>query len=217
MPKQVDHEARRRQLTEALLRIASTRGLQAVSMREIAAEAEVSLRVVQYYFTNKQALLDSGLAELAARMARRVEQRVAAAAGGLSTRGLFAAVLGVILPSDEQSRLDSLAWTAFYTAALTDPAFAAGGLALPNALEDFLTTRLAAARQAGEIDPDREPRTEVAALLALANGLTSSVLSRQRSHEAAVAIIGYHLDRLFGSASSLRPPAGASPRPGDAP
>jgi AcrR family transcriptional regulator len=206
MPRQVDHDARRRQLTEALLRIAGTRGLQAVSMREIAAEAGVSLRVVQYYFTNKQALLDSGLAELGARMDRRVKQRASAAAGGPSTRGVFAAVLGAILPSDEQSRLDSLAWTAYYTAALTDPALAAAGLTLPNALEDFLTVRLAAAQQAGDIGPDRDPRTEVAALLALANGLTSSVLSRQRSHEAAAAIIDYHLDRLFGSASTLRPP-----------
>ncbi|WP_182885731.1 TetR/AcrR family transcriptional regulator [Microbispora sp. H10885] len=204
MPKQVDHDERRRRLTEALLRIAGTRGLQAVSMREIAAEAGVSLRVVQYYFTNKQALLDSGLTELGARMDRRVRQRAAVATGELSTRGLFAAVLGAILPSDEQSRLDSLAWTAYYTAALTDPALAAAGLTLPNALEDFLTTRLTTAQQAGEITSDRDPRTEVAALLALANGLTSSVLSRQRSHEAAAAIIDYHLDHLFGPAAAPR-------------
>ena len=107
MPKQVDHDERRRQLTEALLRIAGTRGLQAVSMREIAAEAGVSLRVVQYYFTNKQALLESGLTELGARMDRRVRQRAAATAGELTPRGVFTAVLGTILPFDEQSRLDS--------------------------------------------------------------------------------------------------------------
>jgi hypothetical protein len=41
--------------------------------------------------------------------------------GQRSTRGLFEAVLGAILPSDEQSRLDSLARTAYYTADLTDP------------------------------------------------------------------------------------------------
>lgn len=204
VPRQVDHDERRRQLTEALLRIAGTRGLQAVSMREIAAEAGVSLRVVQYYFTNKQALLESGLVELGARGRRRVQQRVADAADGLSTRGVFAAVLGAIVPFDEQSRLDSMAWTAYYTATLTDPALAAVGLTLPNALEDFLTVRLTAAQQAGDIAPDRDPRTEVASLLALANGLTSSVLSRQRSHEAASKIIDYHLDRLFEPRLALR-------------
>ncbi|RSM98226.1 TetR family transcriptional regulator [Nonomuraea sp. WAC 01424] len=200
MPRQVDHDERRRRLTAALLRIAGTRGLRAVSMREIAAEAGVSLRVVQYYFTNKQALLESGLTELGARMNRRVKQR--AAAGELTPRGVFAAVLGAILPFDEQSELDSMAWTAYYTAALTDPALAAVGLTLPNALENFLTVRLTAAQQTGDIAPDRDPRTEVAGLLALANGLTSSVLSRQRSHEAAAEIIDYHLDRLFEPAAT---------------
>ncbi|GAA0911716.1 TetR/AcrR family transcriptional regulator [Nonomuraea longicatena] len=202
MPRPVDHDERRHLLTEALLRIAGTRGLQAVSMREIAAEAEVSLRVVQYYFTNKQALLESGLNELGVRMDRRVRQRVATAAGKLTPRGVFAAVLGVIVPSDEQSRLDSMAWTAYYTAALTDPALAEVGLTLPNALEDFLTARLTAAQEAGDIAPDCDPRIEVAGLLALANGLTSSVLSRQRTHEAAIEIIEYRLDRLFGPAVS---------------
>src|SRR3978361_1145366 len=71
VPRRVDHDERRRELTAALLRIASTRGLQAVSMREVAAEAGVSLRVVQYYFADKRTLMASGLAELVARMGRR--------------------------------------------------------------------------------------------------------------------------------------------------
>src|SRR4051812_50113981 len=82
MPKRVDHDERRRQLTEAMLRIASTRGLQAVSMREVAAEAAVSLRVVQYYFTDKQTLLNSGLTQLAARLDRRGKAPAPAAGGG---------------------------------------------------------------------------------------------------------------------------------------
>jgi AcrR family transcriptional regulator len=171
--------------------------LQAVSMREVAAEAGVSLRVVQYYFTDKQALLTSGLAELAARLDRRVKERAAAAGGGLSPRQVFDVVLGSILPSDEQSRLDSLAWTAYYTVALTDPTLGADGVHYPDALEDFLTARLAAAQQQGAIPAGRDPRTEVAALLALANGLTSSVLGRQRSAEAAAEVLRYHLDHLF--------------------
>lgn len=205
MPKRVDHDERRRQLTDALLRIASTRGLQAVTMREVAAEAGVSLRLVQYYFTDKRTLLNSGLGELAARLDRRVKARAAAAGGNLSVRQVFELVLGAVLPTDEPSRLDQLAWTAFYAAALTDPAFAdaaAGGMAYPDALEDFLTTKLTAAQQAGDIDAARRPRTEVAALLALANGLTSSILAGQRTHEAAAAVLEYALDSLFGGADS---------------
>ena len=200
MPKRVDHDERRRQLTDALLRIASTRGLRAVTMREVAAEAGVSLRLVQYYFTDKKTLLDSGLAELAARLDRRVKARAAAAGGNLTVRQVFDVILGAILPTDEPSRLDQLAWTAYYSTGLTEPAFAqeaAGGMVYPDALEDWLTARLARAQEEGEADPARDARTEVAALLALTNGLTSSVLSGQRSAEAAAAVLSYVLDVLF--------------------
>ena len=46
----------------------------------IAKQAGVSLRVVQYYFTDKQTLLNSGLTELAARLDRLADQRLAPAA-----------------------------------------------------------------------------------------------------------------------------------------
>jgi AcrR family transcriptional regulator len=197
VPKRVDHDERRAHLTAALLRIASTRGLQAVSMREVAAEAGVSLRVVQYYFTDKRTLLDSGLAELAARLDRRVRERAAAAGGGLSVRAVFDVVLGSILPSDEQSRRDSLAWTAYYAVALTDPTLGTDGVHFPDALEDWLTSRLAAAQAEGGVPAAGDPRTEVAALLALANGLTAGVLGRQRTAETAAGILRHALDRVF--------------------
>jgi AcrR family transcriptional regulator len=197
VPKRVDHEERRAHLTAALLRIASTRGLQAVSMREVAAEAGVSLRVVQYYFTDKRTLLDSGLIELAARLDRRVKQRASAAGSGLSVRAVFDIVLGAILPGDEQSRLDALAWTAYYAVALTDPSLGADGVHFPNALEDWLTARLTVAQQDGAAPAAGDPRTEVAALLALANGLTASVLGRQRTGEEAAGILRHALDRVL--------------------
>jgi AcrR family transcriptional regulator len=201
VPRRVDHEERRHALTEALLRIASTRGLQAVSMREVAAEAGVSLRVVQYYFTDKRTLMASGLAELVARMDRRVRQRAAAIGTGLPPRTVFEVVLTSVLPTDDDSRLDQLAWTAYYAAGLTDPEGTAGlaaeGLRGPNGLENWLTGVADRAQEAGEIAPDRDPRTEVVRLLAMANGLTSSVLGGQRSVDDAAAVVHYALDRLF--------------------
>lgn len=76
MPKRVDHEQRRRQIGEALLRIASSRGLQAASMREVAVEAGVSLRLVQYYFHSKQELLLGALGYLGEQLSARVTDRI---------------------------------------------------------------------------------------------------------------------------------------------
>ncbi|GAB3320618.1 TetR/AcrR family transcriptional regulator [Geodermatophilus aquaeductus] len=197
MPRRVDHDERRAHLTAALLRIASTRGLQAVSMREVAAEAGVSLRVVQYYFTDKRTLMLSGVTELAARLDRRVRERAAAIGTGLPPRTVFDVVLGAILPTDDDSRADQLAWTAYYAAGLTDPAEAVDGRYAPNALERWLTGVLAEAVEAGDVPGDVDPRIEVVGLLALTNGLVSSVLGQQRDVDDALRVVRYRLDRLF--------------------
>ena len=199
MPRHVDHDQRRAELTIALLRIAATRGLQAVTMREVAAEAGVSLRVVQYYFTDKGTLLTAGLAELAGRLDRRVRARAAAAGDDLSARQVLEIVAGSILPTDDDARDDALAWTAFYAVALTDPMLGAGGRDHPDALEAWLTARLERAQAAGEVPADLDARTEVVLLLALANGLTSSVLGRQRTAGDAVRVLRHHLDRVLGT------------------
>ncbi|MEU5726650.1 TetR/AcrR family transcriptional regulator [Micromonospora sp. NPDC047738] len=60
------------------MRIASARGLQSASMREVAAEAGVSLRLVQYYFHTKEELLLTALAYLGERLATRVERHIRA-------------------------------------------------------------------------------------------------------------------------------------------
>jgi AcrR family transcriptional regulator len=197
VPKRVDHDERRRELTGALLRIAGSRGLRAVTMREVAAEAGVSVRTVQYYFTDKRTLMLSGLAELAARLDQRVRDRAAAIGTDLAPRTVLDVVLTAVLPTDERSRADSLAWTAYYADGLTAPEQAVNAVQYPNALENWLTSVVTRAQDAGQIAADRDPRTEVVALLALANGLTSSVLGTQRTADEAVSVVRYTLDRLF--------------------
>jgi AcrR family transcriptional regulator len=76
VPKRVDHEERRRQIADALLRTAATRGLHATGMREVAAEAGVSLRLVQYYFGTKEELLLAAMQHLAVQFAERAMARI---------------------------------------------------------------------------------------------------------------------------------------------
>ncbi|MGO8957818.1 MAG: TetR family transcriptional regulator [Streptosporangiaceae bacterium] len=54
MPKQVDHQQRRWHIGEAVLRLIATRGLEAARLRNVAAEAEVSMGTVQHYFTSRR-------------------------------------------------------------------------------------------------------------------------------------------------------------------
>src|SRR2546422_6311494 len=97
MPKQVDHEARRQQLAEAVCRLAASQGLEAVSLRHVAAEAGVSMGQVQHYFSTKDELLLFAFRVVS----ERAEQRFAAAAGavpeGARPGALVRAPLGGLL------------------------------------------------------------------------------------------------------------------------
>ncbi|MCX4744060.1 TetR family transcriptional regulator C-terminal domain-containing protein [Kitasatospora sp. NBC_01287] len=194
----VDHEERRRQIAEALLRIADTQGLQSASMRAVAAEAGVSLRLVQYYFTTKEALLLDALARLAAQLQARMEEWIGAAGSPPTPRGIVTAVLSCVLPTDPESRRITRTYAAYYTLVLSDPdVLAKHGTAQPDLLEGFLARQIRAAQQSGETDPGGNPEMTAAGLLAMVNGLGSSVLGGQRTGDEALAVLAHHLDELF--------------------
>lgn len=198
MPKLVDHDLRRRQIGEALLRIASTRGLQAASMREVAAEAGVSLRLVQYYFHTKNQLLLDALGYLGEQLSARVENSIRAQGLPPTPRGVLYGTLTAILPTDAESHRLTRTYAAYYSLVLADPALGAEhGATYPDLLERFLAGHLRTAQEAGQVDPSLDPATVAAGLVALTNGLGSSVLGGQRDGAAALAILTYHLDRLF--------------------
>lgn len=205
MPKYVDHEQRRSTLAAAVARIASGRGLQAVSMREVAAEAGVSLRVVQYYFRSKDELLTGTLRHLGEQLALRVRQTVAAMAQTPTPVQVLRGALTAIIPTDDQSRQTMMAYTAFYNYTLTHPELATDGLRYAAALEDFLAERIDEAQADGELRRDVDSRHTAATLFALTNGLTMSVLVGQRDGEAALAILNQHLDSLLAIRGSKRP------------
>jgi AcrR family transcriptional regulator len=198
VPKRVDHDQRRRQIGEALLRIANTRGLQHASMREVAAEAQVSLRLVQYYFHTKDELLIAALGYLGEQLSERVRQRIRSLGTPPTPRNVIYGTLTALLPTDEESRRLTRTYAAYYALVLTEPDLAARrGATYPDALERFLAGYLRTAQQEGQIDPGVDAATTAAGLLALTNGLGASVLGGQRGGEAAHAILTYHLDRLF--------------------
>ena len=198
MPARVDHEQRRRQIAEALLRIAASRGLQAASMREVAAEAGVSLRLVQYYFHTKDELLIGSLRYLGERLTARVQARLEGLGSPPPPRQVIEGILLAVLPTDEESRSIRRTYDAYYALVLTDPGLVERHRASdPEALERLLARQVGLSQQAGEVAGDHDPTQVAAGLLALTNGLGASVIGGQRDGEAASAVLRYHLDRLF--------------------
>ncbi|MFJ6573361.1 TetR/AcrR family transcriptional regulator [Streptomyces sp. NPDC091292] len=198
MPKRVDHAERRTEIAEALLRVAARRGLHAVGMRDVAAEAGVSLRLVQYYFETKEKLLLHGLRELTRRFGERVAARVRAAGDDPGPRATIDALLRVALPTDEESRNFHLVYTSYAVLSLTDEALAAQPfIKNPDAAEGAVVDLLRQAEGSGLLRPGVDPQMEAVSLLAMSAGLGTSILVGQRSPEGAAAVLNHHLNRIF--------------------
>ncbi|MEU8927260.1 TetR/AcrR family transcriptional regulator [Kitasatospora sp. NPDC048545] len=198
MPKLVDHEERRAHIIDALLRSAASNGLHSVTMRSVAVEADVSVRLVQYYFDTKEKLLLAAMTRLATRMGERVRHRVRATGAGTDPRTIVEAVLLEAVPTDEESRAFHLIYTEYAVLSVTDPALAGQPfLAAPDEMEAFLVAQLTAARRTGDADPHLDPHQEAVVLLAVSAGLGLSVLLGQRTAHQATTVLRYHLGRVF--------------------
>jgi AcrR family transcriptional regulator len=204
VPKRVDHEERRRQIADALLRTAALRGLHATGMREVAAEAGVSLRLVQYYFGTKEELLLAAMQHLAAQFVGRVQariKRIKETADPVNPRDIIAAILTEGLPADDERRTFIVLYTAYFALSLTEPALASAPLVRnSSAVIDVVAAQLRAAQAAGGTPAHLDPDLEALSLLAMSAGLGTSVLGGQSSPAQAQAVIDYHLHRLFPAA-----------------
>ncbi|MGG2459484.1 TetR/AcrR family transcriptional regulator [Streptomyces sp. RGM 3693] len=186
---------KRRRIIEAVWRIAAERGLHAASMREVAAEAGVSVRAVQYHFADKHRLLVDALQLLHEENERIARSRIRF--DPADPRALLRDVLDEFLPLDAQRAAALRVFAAYYARSLTDPALARVFLPGDHPLEDLVTGILATARDAGRTAPGLDVRLEADLLVAAAVGLGGDVLHGQRSLAQARRALEYRLGTLF--------------------
>ena len=99
MPKVVDIEQRRAELTDATARLIARSGIESATMREVAAEAGWTTGALTHYFADKrELLLTTFQASLAARRSRRAELL------DVSTIDRLRASLEGALPIDDDRR-----------------------------------------------------------------------------------------------------------------
>ena len=118
MPKIVDAEARRREVTEIAARLVVTGGRSALTVRNVAHAAGCSSTVVSHYFDDMAELFHETYSFAAARAARRV------AAVQARDPGDIAGLVEAVLPLDRERTDDWRIWFAFWSEALTSPVFA---------------------------------------------------------------------------------------------
>jgi TetR/AcrR family transcriptional regulator, transcriptional repressor of bet genes len=195
MPKVVDHAERRAELRDAVWRLASRDGLEAVTIRGVADEAGCSTGALVHYFADKEELLLFAFRTVADRVMRRVAAAEEATSDPLE---LARAMLLEGLPLDRDRQAEVRVWFAFLGLALTRPALARDQRLTYRAWRMRVAERLAAAKERGLLRADADPDTQAAALVGLVDGLAVQATFEPRALGAdrQVALVDACLDRL---------------------
>ncbi|MEU9561306.1 TetR/AcrR family transcriptional regulator [Streptomyces sp. NPDC048161] len=196
MPRQVDHMSRRRLIAEAVCRLADERGLEGVTLRDVAARAQVSMGAVQRCFRTKEEMLVFALRHISDRVSERVRARLVRSPAQSAATALGHAAAEISLLRDEH-RAEARVWLAFVAQAAVSPALAQTLKANYATLHEAFTQLI---EEAGE-DADRsvpfDPRLEARTLLALADGLTTHVLIGHLTPQEAHDVLHAHLSGLW--------------------
>ncbi|MFH7596809.1 TetR family transcriptional regulator C-terminal domain-containing protein [Streptomyces racemochromogenes] len=196
MPRQVDHEERRRLIAEAVCRLADESGLEGVTLRDVAGRAGVSMGAVQRCFRTKEEMLLFTLGQIGERIAERVRVRLVRSPAQSAASALGHAATEVALLRGEH-RTEARVWLAFVAQAAVSAPLAEALRANYASLEAMFARLLAEAAAARPRAVPLDPRQEARTLLALADGLTTHVLIGHLSPPGAREVLHAHLARLW--------------------
>jgi AcrR family transcriptional regulator len=196
MPKIVDHEKRRAELAEAVWRLASRDGLEAVTLRGVSAEAGWSTGALHHYFRDKEELLLFAFQITAGRVGRRL---AAAAEATAEPRELTRTLLTEGLPLDAERRAEIRVWFAFLGLALTRPELARAQRDAYRSWRGWVARALEEARERGEVERGLDSEREASGLVALVDGLAVQAAFEPRAVSAArqLGLVDEALARLW--------------------
>lgn len=176
MPKVVDHEQRRAEITRALWQVISARGIEGVTYQSVAQAAGISVGRVQHYFSSKEELVHAGCRAIVDRAGQLYAERV---------RHLdpWAALLDLLtepIPRIESFRQGAAVWFAYLARGVVDAEI---GLIIAEASRGTVEEATSLLRAADA------PAGEATRLVSLSNGLTQRVLVGVMTAEDAIAML----------------------------
>lgn len=193
VPARGDHEARRRDVSEAVWRVLGTHGFDGLTLRAVAAEMGASTGLLTHYFPTKRALVRYALDVAEERTLTRVT-RVQAGEGLAALRG---ALLDV-LPLTPDGVAMNKVWVSSWDHALGDPEFGAGQTARYARWRGRLRPHVEAAIRRGELPAGADPDDLVALAAAATHGLVVQALfdPERFPPDRQVALLDHFLDSI---------------------
>lgn len=195
VPKKVDHRQRRALIADALMRVAAERGLEAISLRQVAAEAGVTSGMVQHYFRNKDEMVVFAMEMVKESISARMSA-ADSSEGGTGVE-LVRTLLVQLLPLDEERRTEGRVALAFMAYAAAHPEVGAAVRADNAYLRKIITERIHDGQMAQEVHSGHDPECAATALMALVEGLSIHTLNGDYSPERALAVFESYLGPFF--------------------
>ncbi|MCR3753211.1 TetR/AcrR family transcriptional regulator [Lentzea californiensis] len=195
MARTADHDSRRRQVADALLRTVAAHGVAGTKLVTVADEAGVSVGLVQSYFRSKTQLLRFAVESLLGRINDRLD--------GIEVRqplrGTLQQLAETLLPLDDQRRDEAAVWLAFLPGTLTDPELKQLHDDAVDRQITGLVQGFAGAQKLGELPESLDPLQEALTLTAFVDGLANHMLTQPQHFGPAAGrrLTTAYFDRLF--------------------
>jgi AcrR family transcriptional regulator len=203
----LDRDERRRKIAEVVVHLIAREGLEAATVRRVAAEVGFSTTIVTHYFAGKQEMLLWTYRALGEIGLGRFESAEIHSAADLVE------VLMGMTAADDGTRALWRTYIAIWDTALRDPALAAE----LRSWDEIVGARLA--RHARELNPQCvEPQRVAKRLLALVQGISVQRLFNPESWSLAEARDAYagEIERFVGRGGAAQP-ASAGVAPAESP
>ncbi len=197
VPKLVDHEERRLTIAEAAWRVVLRHGVAGVSVRAVAAEADLATASLRQAFPSQDELLGFCFELVVERAGARISALVVD--GGARERAEQAVL--EVLPLDRERQAEMQVWLAFAAASLAQPRLAPTYDRGHDALRGLCRSVVES------LGPGPDPAVEAVRLHALVDGLAMHLVARHDPHTVDLArrALTHHLDDL-GRAGHLPAP-----------
>lgn len=185
-------------LLDAALGLLAEEGFAALTMRSVAARADVSLAQVQYYFRTKAELVAAAFDHAGNQFLASLHT---VAAGEPSLERLRR-IVWLWLPLDPEREKRARVWLAYAATAATETSLAAANTALDADLRAWFAEQLDVLQHAGQIHPRLDTVGAAAQLLALIDGVTVHCLVLPIGDRPALVdrVLGAWIDHLTGPA-----------------
>jgi AcrR family transcriptional regulator len=190
----IDSEARRRELGEALWRVVLREGIEAASVRKVAAEAGLSKGSLRHVFPSQSELLTFAMQLIQGEVIRRV----AAVEATDDVRDMVERHLQSLLVLDPETRAVIDVWLAFVARARVDRSLRPLRDETHAQVRALCRRSLETLRDHGRTQPDLDVGLEAERLHALIDGLAmhATLDPRITTPPRQLEILSRHLDTL---------------------